>query len=435
MSGPKCTRSTNILGKKLLRKLLGAPDEGPEQQQPASLFGSAAGRELLDTCDGHYASADKGYCSDKKIGGMVTASYGAFCDLTVYGGSYLDTGLKPRTKYAMGRVACAKNGVKGSCASLYPGTDVAKVDGMDCFADDDADNWKLCNWKYNDAEKCGSGGNYTPGLPTCADTADWCQPGIWRVDRWSNGSTYGNASSWKQVSTGVDMCNPAAPGRCHGYCDITTGVCPTYSCSNPNAAHNNTNNLGPVDSFCAIQVDSVGYQYCTDSGKDEFGNDRDDTCPFNSRAQYASCVKYNTACNSATSICLGRVTCHTVGGTPTPCVDSTGNKLSGWDGLDCMLPISSTGNPKEFKMCGCSTPENTFVTNSSTGRVTKQCTKGSDGGKPQGDSSDDKNTDGLPVIDFTWFKQVVQVFSRDVGGYANQGCWQNWNLYRCWGDY
>lgn len=435
-TAPKCTKSS----KKLLRQLLGASEEEadahmlesetPDLLEIAQNALASAGRDLLDSCDGKYASADKGYCSDKKNFGIVTQSYGAFCDITVYGGNYLDTGKTPRNKNCLGRVTCHKNGVKGSCATLYPGTDVAKVADMDCFTDIDADDWKLCNWHYHDNDKCKT---YDPTLPMCSDTADWCQPGVWRVDRWNNGATYGTPASWKQVSTGVDSCNPTNPGNCHGFCDTTTGVCPTYSCSNPNAAHINTNNLGPVESICAVQADSGGNKYCTGSGKDQDGNDRDDTCPFYSKTQYARCLKYNTGCDSKTKVCLGRVTCHTAGGTPTPCLAADGvTKLASWDGIDCMLPISSSGDPKEFKICGCNTPQNVFVTDSK-GKVTKKCGKGSDGGKPEGDDKDDRNTEGKPSRDFKSCKKI-QEDSRKDGGKDGAGCWQDWSRYRSYGD-
>lgn len=430
---PKCARTA----KKLLRQLLGASEEEAEaavedeDEVPDLLeIAQGAGRDLLQSCDGKYSSSDKGYCSDKKNFGRVTQSFGAFCDYTAYGGGVNDTGKTPRFKHVLGRVTCHKNGVKGSCATLYPGTDVAKVDGMDCFADINGDNWKLCNWHYNDNDKCK---NYNPALPMCADTADWCQPGVWKVDRWNNGAVYNTPSTWRDVSTGVDMCNPASPGACHGFCNISTGICPTYSCANPNAAHINTNNLGPVENFCAIDSDTQGNKYCTNSGKEPDGKDRDDTCPFSSKNQYARCVKYNPSCISANNVCLGRVTCFTQGGTAVPCKTADGSSLlAGWDGVDCMLPISASATgPKEFKICACSTPQNVFTYDRNN--KIKKCTKGHDGGKPEGDDRDDRNNDGKPIPDFKSCKKVFDD-SRKDGGEAGKGCWQDWSKYRCWGD-
>lgn len=235
-------------------------------------------------------------------------------------------------------MACEKfNGV-GSNPDL--------AEGIDCFADGNSDNWKLC------------GSSDIPSTWECVLETDkpLCKTDTCQLPPWIKGEGGYDAGT----CNGKLDTNPATnkPYGCHGNCDVKSGVCTYNTCSNKALAHVNSDELGYESVSCTATLVPAASK----NAPAKFSYSSSSSCPFKNDADigyFATCVKYNSACNSATQFCLGQVTCHiSTTGAVADCADAddaeSGIEL--WDGIDCIVQKNSASTSAgflDYKICHC----------------------------------------------------------------------------------
>ncbi|KAG1673664.1 hypothetical protein FOA52_013329 [Chlamydomonas sp. UWO 241] len=205
-----------------------------------------------------------GACVDGKNN---SPKYHAFCDYRAYGDGTggtrnpLECFTSGNAQHCLGRVACrdGSSGLRTPCHD-----DIKKYEGVDCFADGNSENWKLCRGGDEEFDCDTDSGNWN--RPPCDATINptcLLPPVVFDFDLLIgiNGSylTYPEQAPTTAPDNRPAGCLKATPNctECHGNCcaDKDTGTCPDIAdtdnlCHNPDFAHVNTTDLGTALMAC-----------------------------------------------------------------------------------------------------------------------------------------------------------------------------------------
>ncbi|KAG1673665.1 hypothetical protein FOA52_013330 [Chlamydomonas sp. UWO 241] len=318
-----------------------------------------------------------GACVDDKKSG---STYYAFCDYRAYGdGSNgtrnpLECFTSGNAQHCLGRVACrdGSSGLRTPCNAT-----IEKYEGVDCFADGNSENWKLCTGGSN-AFDCSTNNAYW-SRPACDATINSTCPlppvvFDFKLLFGPGGSylTYPEqAPTTKLLNNRPAGCLKATENctNCHGNCcaDTDIGTCPdvdvTNLCYNPDFAHVNTTDLGMTQMTCTVAGGSTTpATLCPVSDQyKNFGKTNEHMI----LQFFATCDLYNKACVNGTANCLGRVQC-TNGVTS----DRYGchPQIRDWEGIDCFTTPNSRSQ-NQYYICACSAA--TFTQNACRQNTTK----------------------------------------------------------------